>query len=233
MNAALRSGLISVLIILLGIGGFILLKKTKPAPPEKESAAAVPIVRVLQVEKEDIRAEVVESGNVQPKTILDLITEVSGKVIYVSESLQIGYFVTKGELLVEIDPREYRLSVVQFKAQFAQLRAEMARLTQERENILRNLEVEKAKLELVKSELDRKKKLYESGSLSQSDYDRQNIEYKQMEASHLNQRNALALLKSSEELTQAKMEATEAQLENRESETGKNQDLCTIQRQGP
>lgn len=214
MSTAVRSGLISVLIILLGVGGFILLKATKPPPPEKESAVAVPIVRVMDVKKKDIRAEVVESGNVQPKTILDLITEVSGRVTYVSESLQIGYFVTKDELLVEIDPREYRLSVAQFRAQIAQLKAEMAGLVQERENILRNLAVEKAKLELSRSELDRKKKLYESGSLSQSDYDRQNLEYMQMEASHLNQQNALALLKSSEELTKAKMEATEAQLDS-------------------
>ncbi len=214
MNAAVRSGLISLLIILLGVGGFVLLKATKPPPPEREATAVAPIVRVLEVKKQDITAEVVESGNVQAKTVLDLITEVSGKVIHVAHSLQIGYFVTKGELLVEIDPREYRLSVAQFKAQAAQLRAEMARLAQERQNILRNLEVEKAKVDLVRSELARKKKLYESGSLSQSDYDRQNIEFKQTEVSFLNQQNALALLESAEELTTAKMEATDAQLES-------------------
>lgn len=213
MGPRVRSAVISLLIILLGVGGFLLLKATKPPPPKKDAQGAVPIVRVVEVKKEDIRAEVVESGNVEPKTILDLITEVAGRITYVSDSLQVGYFVTRGELLVEIDPREYRLSVAQFTAQIAQLTAEMARLAQERENILRNLDVEKAKLALSKSELARKKKLLESGSLSQSDYDRQNIEYKQMEASVLNQQNALALLQSQEDLTQAKIEATSAQLE--------------------
>jgi RND family efflux transporter MFP subunit len=213
MGRGLKTFIISAGIILVGVAGFVVLKATKPAPPEKKSDRARLIVRVMPVKTEDVQATVEESGTVEPKTTLDVTAEVAGSIIYVSENLRQGYFVAKDELLVEIDPREYRLSIAQAKAQIAQSKAEMAKTQQERENIKRNITVEKDKLALSKSELERMKRLLKSGSLSQSEIDKQAISTRGMEVSFLAQQNALALLKSQEDVIRAKIEATEAQLE--------------------
>lgn len=202
------------MILLAGTVGFITLKLTKPMPPEKRVVQARALVRVMTVQKEDMRAIVEESGAVRPKTELDIIAEVSGRIIKHSPNLHVGYFVTKNELLVEIDSREYVLNVAEFKARIAQSRAEIAKTIQQRANLLRNIEVEKKKLELSKSELERVSSLLNTGSIAQSAVDKQEIETKQMEASVLNQINALELLASQEDLIKANIEATEAQLEN-------------------
>jgi RND family efflux transporter MFP subunit len=213
MSHRLRTFIVSAGVILLGVAGFLALKATKPPPPERKSGKARLIVRVMKVKKENVRAMIEESGTVQPKTVLDVTAEVAGSVIYVSENLSQGYFVAKDELLVEIDPREYRLSMAQAKAQIAQAKAEMAETKQRRENLKRNIAVEKDKLALSKSELERMSRLLKSGSLSQSEIDKQTISTRGMEASLLAQQNALALLKSREDVIHAKIEAGRAQLE--------------------
>ena len=38
MSARLKTFVISVAILLAGVGGFMILKATKPVPPEKEAA---------------------------------------------------------------------------------------------------------------------------------------------------------------------------------------------------
>ncbi|MEJ2717672.1 MAG: HlyD family efflux transporter periplasmic adaptor subunit, partial [Deltaproteobacteria bacterium] len=224
----MKTFLISTAIILAGVTGFVTLKATKPVPPQKEEEKAHPIVRVINVKTEDVRAFVEETGTVQPKTTIDLTAEVAGRITYVSENMRIGNFVTAGELLVEIDPREYRLAVAQSRAQIAQLKAEMAKVKQEKANIRRNLEVERQKLKLSRAELERKRKLFKSGSISQSEIDKQEIDEKLMEAALLNQQNALALLKSETDLINAKIEATQAQLEMAELKVEKTKILAPV-----
>jgi RND family efflux transporter MFP subunit len=213
MSARIKTAIISVAILAAGVAGFLVLKATKPIPPEKEATRVRPIVRVMQVKTEDFRATIEENGTVEPKTTLEITAEVSGSIVYVSNSLRIGFFVKEGELLIEVDPREYRLSVAQAEAELAQLRAELAKIDQEKQNIRRHIEVEKEKLALSRSELERKKKLLTSGSLSQSEVDKQEIDTKQKETSMVNQQNAIALLKSQKDLVRAKVDSTQAKKE--------------------
>jgi multidrug efflux system membrane fusion protein len=213
MSARLKTFVISVAILLAGVGGFMILKATKPVPPEKEAARVRPIVRVMEVKTGEYRATITESGTVEPKTTVEITAEVSGRLIYVSNSLRIGFFVKKGELLIEVDPREYQLSVAQSQAELAQLQAELAKIVQEKANIQRHIEVEGYKLKLSRSELERKEKLLETGSLSQSEVDKQDIDTKQKEVSLVNQQNALALLKSQKDLVLAKIQSTKAKKE--------------------
>ncbi|MDQ7784525.1 MAG: efflux RND transporter periplasmic adaptor subunit [Desulfomonilaceae bacterium] len=213
MSARIRTAVICLGILAVGLAGFLGLKATKPTPPEKEATRVRPIVRVMEVKTDDFRATIEENGTVEPKTTLEITAEVAGRIVYVSNSLRVGFFVKEGELLIEVDPREYRLSVAQSKAELAQLAAELAKIDQERQNIGRNIEVEKDKLALARSELERKKKLLASGSLSQSEVDKQEIDTKQQEVSLVNQQNALALLKSQKDLVQAKIDSTQAKKE--------------------
>ncbi len=213
MAARARTAVISLAILAAGVAGFLALKATKPSPPEKESTRVRPIVRVMEVKTGDFRAAIEESGTVEPKKTLEMTAEVSGRIVYVSKSLKIGFFVKEGELLIEVDPREYRLSVAQAQAELAQLSAELAKIGQEKQNIRRNIEVESYKLALSRSELERMKKLLASGSLSHSELDKQDIDTKQKEVSMVNQQNALALLKSQKDLIQAKIDSTKAKKE--------------------
>jgi len=213
MKSRLTTVLVSLGVIALGVAGFVVLKLTKPAPPEKKSARVRPIVRVMEARKQDFRSLIEESGTVEPKTVLDVTAEVSGRIVFVSENLRVGYFVSKGELLVEIDPREYRLNVAQAKAEIMQLGAEMDQTKQRGENLERNLGVEREKLKLSSAELERKETLLKSGSMSESAVDKQRLDTKQKLVALMNQQNAFALLESQAHLIEAKIEATKAKME--------------------
>ena len=79
MRAQLKTFLVSAAILLAGVAGFLILKATKPVPPEKEATRVRPIVRVMDVKAGDFRATIEESGTVEPKITLELTAEVFRK----------------------------------------------------------------------------------------------------------------------------------------------------------
>ncbi len=213
MKPIIKTVLICAVILAIGVAGFVGLKATRPTPPKKVIKSEGPLLKAQTAKKEDIKVWVKENGTVTPKTTMDVIVEAPGIIVEVSPNLMPGYFVNKGEKLIQIDPREFKLSVQSNKAQIAQLEAEKARILQERENIRLNLELEQEKLKLAEAELERKRSLLDTASVSQSEVDRQAIEAKTRETALLAQKNALALMKSQVDVIDAKIEATKAQLE--------------------
>jgi multidrug efflux system membrane fusion protein len=92
----------------------------EPHPPP------VPLVRAVTLEEESIRLVVRAQGRVTPRAEIDLAPEVSGKVLEVSPSLVSGGFFAAGDVLLEIDPTDYELSVERAKAEVAQMEVRVA-----------------------------------------------------------------------------------------------------------
>jgi RND family efflux transporter MFP subunit len=89
----------------------------------------IPLVRAISVEKQNIRLSVRSQGTVSPRTVSELVPEVSGRVIYISPSLVAGGFFEEDELLLELEPHDYELTLVRSEAEVAQA---WLRLEQER-----------------------------------------------------------------------------------------------------
>jgi RND family efflux transporter MFP subunit len=64
-------------------------------------------------------------GTVRPRTESVLVSEVSGRVLSVSPSFAAGGFFEKGEVLVDIDPRDYELALVRARGAVAQARVRL------------------------------------------------------------------------------------------------------------
>jgi hypothetical protein len=94
-------------ILLLGIIACAILIFTKGAPPQSERERLAPLHRVQRVQAETILLTVTTNGTVAPRTQSDLVPEVSGTVNWVSPSLVSGGFFEEGEVLLQIDPRDY------------------------------------------------------------------------------------------------------------------------------
>ncbi len=82
------------------------------------------LVRSMLVEAEDLSFTVETQGTVSPRLEITLISEVSGKALQVSPAMVSGGFFAKGDVLVQLDDRDYRLEVTRGEAQVAQ--AELA-----------------------------------------------------------------------------------------------------------
>jgi RND family efflux transporter MFP subunit len=123
--------LIPVAILVIGIVGAVLMAKSRQAPPRQERIDPGPLVEVVAVEQEAVSVTVSGHGEVVPKVAVDVVPQVTGRVVRVHRSLVAGGFFRAGEALVVIEARDYELAVDRAQASVA--RAEVALETQKAE----------------------------------------------------------------------------------------------------
>jgi len=112
--------ILPLLVIAAGIGATITLGALKDKPEEKEDVIkAIPVLTAL-AQTEDVTLSINVQGEVQPRTEINLVPQVSGKITYMSPKFIEGGKFKKGDLLVRIEPREYELRLVQARANIAQ-----------------------------------------------------------------------------------------------------------------
>ena len=83
-------------------------------PPDIPSTAKAPVpvsVRMVTVEVGPRRLTVTSEGTVKPRSETNLIAQVSGEVIWVSDSLLSGGQFAKGDLLVRLDQQDYLVAL--------------------------------------------------------------------------------------------------------------------------
>ena len=100
-----------VAVLAIGVFGAAALKLSKEKPATRPPAEVIAVVRVLPVTTRDLRLTVTSQGTVGPKTESDLVPEVSGRVIEVASSFSPGGFFEEGDVLLRINPQDYRQMV--------------------------------------------------------------------------------------------------------------------------
>jgi len=81
-------------------------------------------VTTLEPQSYSVRAKT--RGTVRPRTESTLIPEVSGRVLSLSPNIREGEFFEAGDLLLEIDPRDYHTEVTVARATLAQTQMSLA-----------------------------------------------------------------------------------------------------------
>ena len=99
---------------------------SRSGPESRQPEAPVPLVRVQQIELQDLRLTVSSQGTVSPRTVSVLVPEVSGRVIDVSPSFIAGGFFEEGDLLLRIDPYDYQQALVLARADVARAQLRVA-----------------------------------------------------------------------------------------------------------
>ena len=114
---------LAVVIVGVGIAGLIIATgpKLDPQPPTPNA----PMVRAATAVQETVQLSAITHGTVLPRTESELVPEVSGRVIAISPNMVSGGFFRKGDLLLEIDPLDYEVSLEQAKAALASTRSEL------------------------------------------------------------------------------------------------------------
>jgi len=94
----------------------------KAEKPDTRPAA----VTVAEVRREPVNLTVETQGEVEALTEIDLVAQVSGRIVSVSPDFVAGGTVTPDETLVRIEPDDYRFAVTQAEAQVADARLTLA-----------------------------------------------------------------------------------------------------------
>ena len=120
-----RKALLPLLVLVGGIAGAALLILTPPQAERTEPVSRATPVSVLEARRETHRVIVTARGTVIPDREIALQSEIAGRIVEVGNNLIPGGQVAEGELLVRIDPRDYRLVTAQREADVARARFEL------------------------------------------------------------------------------------------------------------
>ncbi|MEZ9196629.1 efflux RND transporter periplasmic adaptor subunit [Shewanella sp. 10N.286.54.B9] len=110
-------------ILILFIVAAQVLISTKEAPEQKADEAPIPIVDVMEVQQQTVSLNLPSYGVVSPKYKTQLVTEVQGRMLNISNKFVAGGVVKKGEELAVIEPSDYEADLMQAQASLAQAKA--------------------------------------------------------------------------------------------------------------
>ena len=109
-------------VVILAFAGSVVLVMTsmKSAPPKKERIDLDPLVDVIVLEDMTTTFEIHSQGTVRPKTETILSAEVSGTIVSISPKFVAGGVFQSGEVLMRIDPTNYKVALEQADALVSQ-----------------------------------------------------------------------------------------------------------------
>ncbi|WP_411827359.1 efflux RND transporter periplasmic adaptor subunit [Luteolibacter sp. AS25] len=112
MKVALKI-IIPIAILILAVIGYKFLGSLKPAPQSKQPREVVPIVNLSAISPSEHTPPIKSYGTVKSYYETSLAPQVSGSITFVSESFRVGKMVEEGEILVKIDPTDYKAALAQ------------------------------------------------------------------------------------------------------------------------
>ncbi len=119
--------LVASIILISGILVAFSLAHTAPQIPEPTAERRLPEVSVMTVKLQTTRIEVRSQGTVKARNEIDLIAEVSGRIIDVSPHFVTGGFFHKNDVLLSVDPLDYDVKVSKAKAAVMEARRKLAK----------------------------------------------------------------------------------------------------------
>ena len=114
--------ILPLLILLIAVLGAMATVKSRKPPEKIPQTNLGLLVETIRVVRQSANAVVDATGTVEPLHEISLVAEVNGKLTGVTPRFVEGGFFRKGEKLLEIDPRDYRLAIQKAEAELARTR---------------------------------------------------------------------------------------------------------------
>jgi RND family efflux transporter MFP subunit len=158
----LRKIAMPLLVLMGGFFGFSMLVATKPQTKPAENREITWSVAAQKVAYEIYQPRISAFGELRPRREVNLRALVSGEVIATSAGFEDGAQVSKGDVLLEIDPFTYENQLADARAQLKGAKA----VLKERQ----------AAAKLARQEKARAQKLFKKGTVSQRTVDDKNTD---------------------------------------------------------
>lgn len=168
-----------------------------------------------------VTPKVVGYGTAQPARLWRAVTEIDGRVTATYPNLKPGEAVGQGELLVKIDPTDYRLAVERLQAEARALEAQIAEakttLAEDREM----LKVEEESLALAKKDADRYRRLAGRESIADRQAEERLRNYLSQKRQARELRKSVAVAPAKIDRLGANLESARKQIEAAERDLGR------------
>ncbi|NOX55080.1 MAG: biotin/lipoyl-binding protein [Planctomycetes bacterium] len=197
--------ILPIALLAAGFFGFLVLKQRERVPARPKEAKPPLVVETMAVRRHSGPVTIQTHGEVVPYREVIVSAEVAGRVIEKTEQCRAGRFVRKGQLLLQIDPKDYELERRRLAAELAQAEVDLRQIDVEMENTQTLLVLAQKEVQLQESEWKRQVNLLARGATSPASVDQAQRSLLQARNSEQNLRNQLNLLAPRRQrLTQAK-----------------------------
>ena len=221
INLILGSTIVASAILVL-----IWLSATKPKPKLKPQTVNIPQVEVLTITPTTLSKPIVGYGTVRPKRQVKIIPEVNGQLLKVHKELAVGNTIPKGELLFEIDPREYKAKIDQILGEISRLEAQLSLHEEQSRSLAERLTLARQQADLAKTAFDRDKELFEKGSANAPELEASEDRYLRQLNAVLGYESELASIPHLVEETKALLRTKRSQLSEAEVRLEKTRITC-------
>lgn len=205
-----RVALIAV-ILLIGVFGMKKLASLRKPPVRQRLQEPVYQAEAIRVAPEDVVVNLDGFGTVRSRRRVNISPEVSGRIIQHHSRLQVGEIVPQGEILFQIDPRDYEVALLQAKAEVDRLKAERERLRTSQQNDSKRLEIARRSSQLMESDFLRVKGLFEQDQVgTKAGVEQAERQFNQQREAVVILENALALYPTQLAENQARQQSAEA-----------------------
>lgn len=113
-----------ILAVVVVIGMATMARGKRPERQDTEQTAV--LVDVILAEARSLNFIIESQGSVRPRTQTNVVAQVSGIIVSISDEFVVGGFLRSGEILLEIDPSDYRTAVKRAEASLASREAKLA-----------------------------------------------------------------------------------------------------------
>ena len=121
----LRRHALALGVIGAAFAGALVLLATGPETARERAAPPAPVVGVMAVESEPFQRVAEAFGTVVASREVSIVPEVEGPVLAIHAQLEPGGILREGELLLRVDPAEYRAAAAGAEAALAEARASL------------------------------------------------------------------------------------------------------------
>jgi multidrug efflux pump subunit AcrA (membrane-fusion protein) len=193
-----RKLLISVLLILsilgVSVGVTLWMLHTAPEPTEREVHRPQLIVKGLHVEPQTVVEPVEGFGTAQPLRTARLSAQVSGEVVALRDGLNVGTTVHEGDVLVQIDAREYQRQLERAESDLTAVESQREQVDVQERNLKRLIETAERELASMEWEHRQVESLYERGAAPKREFEQSHLAVERTRRTLQGLENELALL---------------------------------------
>lgn len=113
-------------IFIGGIALFVVLAMLKSTPLPSNPPKPFQEVETITARKQDLKVAILAQGTIEPASVTRAAAEVEGTVIAVSPEFKVGGNFKAGDVLLEIDPSDYKAALAQAEASLAEAKLKLA-----------------------------------------------------------------------------------------------------------
>jgi multidrug efflux pump subunit AcrA (membrane-fusion protein) len=165
-----QSAISLFLLVLTGLVIMVLMMP-KVVPKTTANRMEVDTVEAVPIEEHHGGIDFKVDGEVIPFRQLDVVPEITGRVIYKSENCRLGHSVRSGEILLRVDPTDYQLELEQLTETVQQANIAIAENKVQIDNTKKELELATKQLELRQRDWERNQSLAQRNAISVAELD--------------------------------------------------------------